>query len=292
MISPIAPPRRAFTIVEMLVVISIIMILAGMILPTLSSARYEARLTECMSNMHQIGIALDIYAKNYGGGSPNAYPVWLTSLVVTGGKIPYLADPRVLFCPEDPTEGSDGGRPSGLKVYDGATGSLEVIHQFEMADIDPHDGPINGTGPKNESDGGINCSYLFEYCGEPCDWIYSGGPPVTSADLPGVPYEHEWQWEGGHSGAPTAEFFRQLVDRNRDGVLSWNEVKVFSRKGCDTRDPDTGSTHRLKGWDIRVPILRCYWHVQGGIMENESPVLNLRGDGSAVDRGVPMWFKD
>jgi type II secretory pathway pseudopilin PulG len=272
----------------MLVVISIIMILAGMILPTLSGARREGRIANCMSNLHQIGIALHLYAKDHGDGNPDAYPPWLTLLLTSGGKNPYLPDPRVLYCPEDGSSGKDGGRPSRLKThYDGE--GVQPIRQFEMADVDPHSGPLNGQGPKNSEDGGANCSYLFEYCGEPCDWIYSGGPPVSSSDLPGVPAEDEWRWEGD---APDASTFRDMVDRDGSGVLSWNEVKVFTRRGCNYFDEDAGKTYRMRGWDIRVPIVRCYWHISGELMTDSSEVLNLRGDGSAVDRGVLRWYLD
>ncbi len=57
--------RFAFTLIELLVVIAIIAVLASLLLPALSSAKSSARSAKCKSNLHQIGLALQLYVQDH-----------------------------------------------------------------------------------------------------------------------------------------------------------------------------------------------------------------------------------
>src|SRR5437879_5728666 len=66
--------NNAFTLIELLVVVGVIAILASTILPALSKAKQRSIQTHCMSNLKQIGIAMQLYVNDNDDFLPG--PVW------------------------------------------------------------------------------------------------------------------------------------------------------------------------------------------------------------------------
>lgn len=62
--------KRNFTLTELLIVIAIIAILAGLLLPALQSARNKARSLQCLNNLKQNGMVFTYYANDYDGYIP------------------------------------------------------------------------------------------------------------------------------------------------------------------------------------------------------------------------------
>lgn len=83
----LTPPRNptasdAFTLVELLVVISVVAVLIALLLPALGNARDAARTVACMNNLRQTGVAYAVYGNDHQGIIPhggNRFPTGLSS---------------------------------------------------------------------------------------------------------------------------------------------------------------------------------------------------------------------
>jgi prepilin-type N-terminal cleavage/methylation domain-containing protein/prepilin-type processing-associated H-X9-DG protein len=171
-------PRRtsceaAFTLIELLVVMAIIGVLAGLLLPGLGRAKEAGRSTVCLGNLHQIGIALQLYVQDNNNRlptmrdrNPDTNAPAATNWVALPGPdkvlAPELGTTNVLQCPSDKklvfeSTGSSYGWNNLLNGQD-----AEHLSVFQIS-FDPHQIPVffdkepfhKARGPKK----GVN--YLY-----------------------------------------------------------------------------------------------------------------------------------
>ncbi len=136
--------RRGFTLVELLVVVAIISVLAGMLLPALQKAYDSARIAQCASNLKQLSVAFTQYCGDNNDWLP---PTWMSGnyewkllvgknyLEVTPSAI---VAPCVFTCPSGATAHAQY-RPNCYKGYgmNGAAGHYSTTGVFDYTNRIP-----------------------------------------------------------------------------------------------------------------------------------------------------------
>jgi len=158
------PRRRAFTLVEILVVIAIIAVLLAILVPALSRAREAALTTQCLYNLRELGMAFGLYENDHKGclvpfelkleGKFFAHILvegkYLKADRVQLGNMP-PAGQSVLRCPSGRED--RGGYPSDLFDPDGACPLMlqdlrqreQTLHMWYAINYDPGaPGPFDG----------------------------------------------------------------------------------------------------------------------------------------------------
>ena len=140
--------RSGFTFVELLVVIALALMLMVVILPIYSAAKARSAKTTCLSNLRQVGMAIQLYAQDNdeflplwmnrrhdeeGNASRWDSPELLCTAVYSKSK-----DPRVMFCPMDVYAGSD------IEVF--GVNHKFSSYFFNMKPPDSDDGTLTITG--------------------------------------------------------------------------------------------------------------------------------------------------
>ena len=109
----------AFTLVELLVVIAIIAILAALLLPALNQSKARVKRIECVNNLHQLGIAFQVFTHDHNDKFPMAVPLaeggskeFVQNGRAAGGEFYFsfrhfqalaneMGSPAILICPAD-----------------------------------------------------------------------------------------------------------------------------------------------------------------------------------------------
>jgi len=89
----ISPGRQSFTLVEILVVISIIGILVALLLPAIGGAKAKARNARCKNNLRNLQVAAMNYALDKGGAMPSSG--WITTRTPYQWSRPWWGDEGV-----------------------------------------------------------------------------------------------------------------------------------------------------------------------------------------------------
>jgi type II secretory pathway pseudopilin PulG len=132
-------------------VIAIIAVLAGLVLPALSKARQSAQRANCVSNLKQFSLALEIYRQDY----ELAWPPWLSNLYPA-----YVSAKEIYVCPADRSRGKVG---HGQNVY--LAGKFPEAGDYEGNDLVGDFPEIALRNPEIEA-----CSYFYEFLAIRCSW--------------------------------------------------------------------------------------------------------------------------
>jgi prepilin-type N-terminal cleavage/methylation domain-containing protein/prepilin-type processing-associated H-X9-DG protein len=141
--------QRGFTLIELLVVIAIIIIIAALLFPTFAQAREKARQTACLSNLHQIALASELYTQDY-----DETFVW------------------------NPAPGGQSGRATVAFLAPGPNASSECADQ-------PHDLWVVLLQPYVKSENVFRCP---SFPGFPREALLSYGASLDPVRYPGIGY--------------------------------------------------------------------------------------------------------
>jgi prepilin-type N-terminal cleavage/methylation domain-containing protein len=133
-------PAKAFTLVELLIVVTIIALLIAILLPAMGRARERAKRSVCLSNLHQVHLALTYYANDFQDQAPIGYRTaskqfnsmiysatashWVLFGLLYQGN--YAPAPKVIFCPSEQNDKFRYNTADNPWPQDGPTANIQA----------------------------------------------------------------------------------------------------------------------------------------------------------------------
>jgi prepilin-type N-terminal cleavage/methylation domain-containing protein len=212
----------AFTLVELLVVIAIVAILAGLLLSALNETKDRAKLTKCLDNLHQAGLAFQMYRDDsrdrfppqgrppnytsfqYGGADPvrQAPQVSQAAPAAMRPLWPYARTFEMFHCPADTGGGANWFAPDDVKSLFQLTGTSYKYNNIPWwVPLERQADPVQGLAEKPS-----------HWVDEPSRFILlNEWPALPLAPQYGGPLWTVWHFRRGPSAVNSAAEIRQKV---------------------------------------------------------------------------------